>query len=532
MESEALDLFSEVDQVPVRPSNKKRPLSKPVPPKPHEISAALEKFHSMSAKIGAKRESLGSDQLLLAEGSLRNNVYYKFWAAVAGMLDAPLNRVFFLLDGIHYDIVQSGYGKTVQRLDTIRKERAKIASNLEERSERIRRLIPSVDSVLRTTRAVAVYAEAMEEVERLLDSYEIEHRKQVFLDAYESFSRPISVFDSRNTDANERLLETAKTLAVETKDRDMIERLAEIEMDDITFLRILRYIGWNLLSNFGYFWNSTSTANIYNDAFWTLDSFPNVQGEAAMPASTPEARRDIIVIVREKKRDMVALPSQIVRNAVSYINSRKDIFSSTFAFDEDVKGDVSTSEDTSINLSDQPVKYVLTDDAEVMNGLRAWLSEVNNQTTISTEGAAERFEEITTLVSDLATDVLLEDTLVSEAENLRKKLEVNIEFDEELVVGNEFMTAFNQARDMVRTKIPAFSKWKNSELPAKWLMLDRRIYQAVARMTGLYYLQHIRLYQPRHWVAVRTNTDIGNDIMGLLYQIGATLGSRRFSLKK
>jgi hypothetical protein len=229
---------------------------------------------------------------------------------------------------------------------------------------------------------------------------------------------------------------------------------------------------------------------------------------------------------------MVALPSQIVRNAVSYINSRKDIFSSTFAFDEDAKGDVSTSEDTSINLSDQPVKYVLTDDAEVMNGLRAWLSEVNNQTTISTEGAAERFEEITTLVSDLATDVLLEDTLVSEAENLRKKLEVNIEFDEELVVGNEFMTAFNQARDMVRTKIPAFSKWKNSELPAKWLMLDRRIYQAVARMTGLYYLQHIRLYQPRHWVAVRTNTDIGNDIMGLLYQIGATLGSRRFSLKK
>jgi hypothetical protein len=532
MEEEVLNLFNEVDMIPAK-TNKKRPAPLSTPPKPHDVSELLEKYQHISSKIGAKkRDSLGEDQLLVAEGSLRSNIYYKFWAAVAGMLDAPLNRVFFLLDGIHYDIIQSGYGKFVKRLEDIRKERVNIAANLEERSERIRRLIPSVDSVLRTTRAVAAYSEAMEEAERIISSYTIEHRKQVFLDAYESFSLPIPVFDARDTSVNERLFDTAHVLAVETDDTNMIERLNNLVIDDSNFLRVLRYIGWNLLANFEFFWGTSTTSNVYNNAFWMLDAFPNVQGFDRLPVATPEARREIIEIIREKKGSMTSTTSRIVRMAVRYIKSHQDVFSGVFSFDEQPQGDASPSTDTSVSLTDEEVKYVLTDDEDVITGLREWLSRMNNQNAITTSGASERFEEITTLVSDLASDVLLEDTLVSESENIRKKLEVQVLVDEELVVGNEFMTAFNQAMDLIRTTVPAFKTWVNSQIPSRWLMLDRRIFQAVARLTGLYYLQHIRLYQPKSWAPVRTNTDIGKDIMGILRQISASLGRSRFSLRK
>ena len=554
MESEALDLFSEVDHIspktkaPAAVNPNKRKLES-TGPSHIEVKKALEDFHSITLKIGAKKDQRGIDDLNVVEVSLRQNAYYKFWAAVAGMLDHPLNRVFFLLDDKHYELVQTGFDANVKRLNKIRDDRAKIHASQEERTKRVQKLIPSIDIVLRTQGGIALYARAIARVDELLKSYNAERKKKVYLDALETYAMPIQVFNSNNGDVYTKLAETARILAIETDDRRMLGVLSGPDVNDAMFIRFVIYIGWTLLENYAYFWEGAEIPNLYPREYDNITQFPRKLNslDIVLSLQISAARDEVIREVRAKIGTKEEQLDRVLRNARVYVNmaENRPLFSSTFTFAESAEPqepgddtseaespDISLLEGGSSSLDDEGAKLNPENDDDLISGLQLWLQRVTTTTVVDTKTAADRFETITSLIEEITDDFMAEEALIAETVRLRKGLTVEVEKDEELVIRNEFMTAFTQAYDQIRTTSPAFSFWKRSTFPTTWLMLDKRIYPIVARMTGLYYLQHIRLYQPKSWTPVRTNTDIGKDIMEMLRQINSILGTARFSLKK
>ena len=66
----------------------------------------------------------------------------------------------------------------------------------------------------------------------------------------------------------------------------------------------------------------------------------------------------------------------------------------------------------------------------------------------------------------------------------------------------------------------------------KDLMLDRRINKIVARIVGLFFLEHWNIYQPKSWAPVRTITDTNRETLDAAQSIGSILGRSRFMVKK
>lgn len=528
------DLFSVMDYMKEEGGE-----GSPPPPK-RTKTVDVEHVMALQKKVGTLfPEKVPTEEMVNSEKSLRENIYYPFWSHVAGMLRPPNNRVVFLLDPFHYNILLSDYDKVQKRLGAIRDERMEIFQKLRASEGSLTEANRNIQRVLAYTPYIGEAKDLLDRGRELLKEY-----KQTLLarDFVELLFSMKSYFSQEGVvlsydDKVAQWIPLAKNL-VEKQDRVAFENLKEFDQTKLN--GFLYFLLWQLRNNYDYFitgeeryktypkneFDNTPPSNLriidedITETFRSIEDFLDSQ-------DVPRAESAVFnEKLRALRSDINRLIQDMPNNFEKYLSDERinaGELSEVLDFSYE---DVSADESLRVEETD-------SEDEKTIKKLEHWLSGVSAN-LVRDDGNfksyLKRFEE---MVSERVELLKREEELEKDATRLKRGTEISVGKNDYLVVANEFKTALERAHTKLTTEVFALKHGRfGRPVSEKDLMLDRRINKIVARIVGLFFLEHWNIYQPKSWAPVRTITDTNRETLDAAQSIGSILGRSRFMVKK
>lgn len=535
MEENVFDPIAFVDEE----SGKRKAPPVSVPAKKVKTGDLIARFEKAQKKIGIRLIEIPEEEIFDSENNLRENIYYEFWSHVAGMFRSPNNRVLFLLDPIHYNLTLDDFDGVQRKLEEVRANRT---SNNIAQSTIQKRLREAED----INKRLNEYSRHIDDIQKLHDTgaklmreYKKERLREMFTKARTAVKSLPIMF--QNNQSTKQVYDIAKELAKTLGDDDVLEGFKENEfntLSDDSVVGIYNYILWTLAENYRYMYTARDDSFVpYPTGEELFDRLQFPPGIVQPGETTKETKEKIFEILensgldftynvrasRTRIRKFFENNRGIVRKGKKYVFEPTEITEPTEATDESMV-DESMVDESSID------EEYLTGEKWV-DSLSAWLIGYEETRAIFDRDAGDAMEQFENLVEEQMELFKKEAELAEKAREYREKTSVRVGRNDYLVVKNEFKTALERAYTNLTSSVKPLMPIRNKTVRVKSLMLDKRINLIVARLVGLYYLEHFNIFQPKQWTPVRTIQDTTRESLTAVTNISRILGNQRYNPK-